>query len=912
MVGAMDGPGASELRRRGTALGCALVLASTCLLVGRASGAEPPKAPESPNGLERAPIWRSKSLTRRPSPSTARPRLRVVLRDQGLLHRAVQLTNPSPGIPSVWSRTRQAARMNPGRITRAELARGARIEHRRGAMVQQLSRAVPAVEDSLQRLQREVRSLGGRVLSRELLPAGLVVRVPARTLGHLLRLPGVATVTPEPKPEPLLDVSVEEIGAPTWWGEGHTEGSGYADQFAADAAVLGEAPDLAHPAFAGVEIVNESGMSRGQHGTETGGIIASQDPTFMGVAPGVDTLIGAAKTSAALGLNPQETGIVDAAEVVSYSYGSVAGDDEVGINGDVVVAALGVGRAAAGGNEHDDPEIYGSGPTVNNIGRNILSVAAYNDADTLTAADDKVATFSSRGPSPGGRKKPDLTAPGVGIMAPSSSWNSPPGNLDFTSVNGTSFSTPHVAGAMTLLAGAGILDPMVQRAILINSARDWDGDEAGLNGWPQPPDVAQTGWRAEVGWGALDLTQALEERGNYAVSAVREGEAAYFRASGLTEGEKSTMAFELRGYWPDYPRPGSRPLVYTQSNLDLRQFHPDGEQVPPPEEFVPPWPGQPAGPDAVDPNDTVEQVRAPAGAGPMILAVEAASEVKGVEAEPFAITSAVPLDPLVAPIVRPVGVRSSTSGPVACGSPVTISAQASNPSPDLGSSSTQLSIDLPAGISLISGPISQVVSGGELAAGETSEARTWVVAATAHGSHRIGFTGYGEAYGTGVERSGAGVTVTADCSPPRTPPGPYGPIPDPPADPGDPDLTPALKVKHRRLRARKRSVGTLRVRMPKPGAVVIRSSARWRKVRAPIKRVRVSPRDRRATVRLRASRRTIRRVRRTLRKGRRVRIKVKATFRDNHGNSARSKLSYRLRNRTKSRKAHHRPQRSNR
>ena len=76
---------------------------------------------------------------------------------------------------------------------------------------------------------------------------------------------------------------------------------------------------------------------------------------------------------------------------------------------DIITNAFGVGQAQSAGNENLTGE-----PTVNNIGRNILSVAAFNDVGTVTSTDDVVLGISSRGPTPGGRKKPDLTAPGWG------------------------------------------------------------------------------------------------------------------------------------------------------------------------------------------------------------------------------------------------------------------------------------------------------------------------------------------------------------------------------------------------------------------------------------------------------------------------------------------------------------------
>ncbi len=47
-----------------------------------------------------------------------------------------------------------------------------------------------------------------------------------------------------------------------------------------------------------------------------------------------------------------------------------------------------------------------------------LTVGAVDDNNTNDRSDDKIADFSSRGPTPGGLTKPDIVAPGVAIMAP--------------------------------------------------------------------------------------------------------------------------------------------------------------------------------------------------------------------------------------------------------------------------------------------------------------------------------------------------------------------------------------------------------------------------------------------------------------------------------------------------------------
>lgn len=103
----------------------------------------------------------------------------------------------------------------------------------------------------------------------------------------------------------------------------------------------------------------------------------------------------------------------------------------------------------------------------NDAGAQLLAFLSSHTGETAsltagaasTVQGDKMAAFSSRG-GPNqtlGISKPDVTAPGVQILAghtpaPATPLGGPPGEL-FQAIDGTSMSSPHVAGAAALLKG---------------------------------------------------------------------------------------------------------------------------------------------------------------------------------------------------------------------------------------------------------------------------------------------------------------------------------------------------------------------------------------------------------------------------------------------------------------------------
>ena len=82
------------------------------------------------------------------------------------------------------------------------------------------------------------------------------------------------------------------------------------------------------------------------------------------------------------------------------------------------------------------------------------TTASFTQGTATTWQGDVMTYFSSRGPG-GDFLKPDVTAPGLHIMAghtptPESPAEGPPGNL-YQVIAGTSMSSPHVAGSAALI-----------------------------------------------------------------------------------------------------------------------------------------------------------------------------------------------------------------------------------------------------------------------------------------------------------------------------------------------------------------------------------------------------------------------------------------------------------------------------
>ncbi|ALG09372.1 S8 family peptidase [Kibdelosporangium phytohabitans] len=351
---------------------------------------------------------------------------------------------------------------------------------------------------------------------------------------------GVRRIWLDGKVRASLEQSVPQIGAPAAWRNGFTGKD-------VKVAVLDTGVDATHPDLAG-KVAGAKDFSGGSdpadrhgHGTHVASTIlgsgAASGGKYKGVAP--DARLLAAKVLGDDGsgdlsgiISGMEWAVEQGAKVVNLSLGGTDSEDvdpgEEAVNR--LSAAKGVLFVIAAGNEGEQ------GPA------SIGSPGSADAALTVGAVDraDKLAYFSSRGPrSFDNAVKPEITAPGVGIVAARAAGapaQNPVGD-HYMAASGTSMATPHVAGSAVLLA---------------QQHPDWAGDrlKAALTGAAKPTDGLNP---FEQGAGRVDVAR---------VSTQQVG------------ANVSTIAFGSLP-WDSATKPVTRELVYRNSgtapvDLDLR------------------------------------------------------------------------------------------------------------------------------------------------------------------------------------------------------------------------------------------------------------------------------------------------------------------------------------------------------
>lgn len=278
---------------------------------------------------------------------------------------------------------------------------------------------------------------------------------------------GIAEIWLDGRVSVTLDRSAAQIGAPAAWQAGY-DGAGVT------VAVLDTGVDATHPDLAGKVAASEnftldqSAADGFGHGTHVASTVAGAGSPYGGVAPGAELLAGKVLDDSGYGwdswiIEGMEWAVGQGADVVNLSLGGAATDGTDPLSAAVDrLSKSGTLFVISAGNEGGDYTVGAPGAATS-----ALTVGAVD-------RDEALAGFSSRGPRVGDNApKPDLTAPGVGIVAARAAGTglgAPVGD-GHTALSGTSMAAPHVAGAAALLAqaypdwdGAQLKDALVSTA----------------------------------------------------------------------------------------------------------------------------------------------------------------------------------------------------------------------------------------------------------------------------------------------------------------------------------------------------------------------------------------------------------------------------------------------------------------
>ncbi|SCG73060.1 S8 family serine peptidase [Micromonospora humi] len=349
------------------------------------------------------------------------------------------------------------------------------------------------------RVTRDLPAIGGAALTAAKSDTGALWRAVAtdRSGARLDAAGGVDRIWLDGRRQLTLDHSVPQIGAPAAWAAGWT-GKGVR------VAVLDTGVDLTHPDLAGkvAESRNFSEETNPDdivgHGTHVASIIAGSGAAsggkYRGVAPDATLLSGKVCeeygcTESAILAGMQWAAAEQHATVANLSLGGwdTPEVDPLEQAVETLTAQTGTLFVISAGNDGADGSV--SSPATADAA---LAVGAVD-------RDDELADFSSRGPRVGdGAIKPDITAPGVDIVAARAAHGQigDPVGDKYVSLSGTSMAAPHVAGAVALIAqqhpgwNAGRY-----KATLMASAR------------PHPEQTA-----FQQGAGRVDLAHAITEQ----------------------------------------------------------------------------------------------------------------------------------------------------------------------------------------------------------------------------------------------------------------------------------------------------------------------------------------------------------------------------------------------------------------
>jgi serine protease AprX len=344
-----------------------------------------------------------------------------------------------------------------------------------------------------------VARVGGKFTGATLAVSTVSAVVPRSALKTLAASPHVSLIAFDREGVPELNTSAVSFGADAFWNQGFTGG-------AFDVGVLDTGVYQAHPAFAGRRFESNAGTGdSGGHGTMVAGIMTSNNATYRGMAPGLDTIsvaVAGGDSTSMSGMNYLMTGVTERAENVNYSFGNGTANSQDYASIDrffdgvcdtfQVMVSKSTGN---GGFSSGAPTITHPAPAYN-----LLACASIFDQGNTNRADDRISSYSSTGPTVGGRKKPDIASPGESITTTNNTGG-------FSSNSGTSFAAPHIGGSVVLLNNVGAPGALAAKAVLINTADAIDS--RGTSSTADDLPVAGSFWDRRYGWGYANLNRAF-------------------------------------------------------------------------------------------------------------------------------------------------------------------------------------------------------------------------------------------------------------------------------------------------------------------------------------------------------------------------------------------------------------------
>ena len=438
------------------------------------------------------------------------------------------------------------------------------------------------VAASQQRVRQAIENAGGTVYAQVALGNIIGARLSATAVSQIAALDDVRRIGLATTPPPALEGSAQIIYAPRFWEAGY-DGGRYDVAILDNGGVEDENRYLRSKAAGKLIERNPNDPEpTANHGTWVAGVVAMKayrdaDGEHKGIAYGLDKILDVKlgdQCDTLAGIDWALTQASDDAEVLNHSrHGAPTKGDltmdrgepdyrkDYGMAYDERIDTYDVLLIQAAGNQSKSSNDQYT-LTWGSDSYNAIVVGATATGGNVHRDEHPMLTSSGRGPTPGGRKKPDVVAPGhVDTSTVRGGGFGPFGQ-------GTSVAVPHVSGAILLLWDHGLWHPMMQKALLINSAED------------RGPD----GWDKDWGWGYIDLYAALEQYDYTKIGSIDGGAEKWYKGT-MSGCQTATLV------WHKHP---GKPL----SNLDMYLYDAGTEG------FI----GV-----STSPKDNVEQVKVPSG-----------------------------------------------------------------------------------------------------------------------------------------------------------------------------------------------------------------------------------------------------------------------------------------------------------